>query len=107
MTERIVKFVGVDGDGDDEDQGAVIFDDETGEFTTLVGPDGNEEMFRSIMASPVFVQTDEGTVDVTAEDDPRTFFEGLPKMYRSHTGMALPPRELTHEDLEGYEYGED
>jgi hypothetical protein len=103
MTEQIVRLIGYDGDRE-LDFGGVVFDGE--EFTTMVGPDGTDELLDSVMAEPVFVQRTNKLVDVYADDDPWGFFDGLAGMYRSYALTAMPPRDLTDEDLADYEMKE-
>ena len=100
MTEQIIKLTGHGGENE-LDFGAIIFDGE--EITQVIGPDGDEQLLQNIVDSPVLVEN--GGKDLAliySNDDAKTWFEGLPRHYKSYGLMASLPRELEDEDLADY-----
>lgn len=99
MTERIVKLYGVDESGEEETEyGAIIWDGE--EFTKVIGPEGSDEFFERLFEQPVILKNGK---EVTAEEDPEKWFKNLYGHYKSVGLRATAPRDLTEEDLAGYQ----
>jgi len=100
MTEQIIKLTGHDGENE-LDFGAIIFDGEN--ITQVIGPDGNDLLLQNIVDSPVWVENGgEDLASIYSKNDPKTWFEGLPRHYKSYGLMASLPRELQDADLAGY-----